>query len=88
MSFWTSMSTICNDIRQKNPLQKPYGKLTNVLEKSVFLSAWRISWYWASRAKQTYVIEVEKCDRMVFVPSKSKDKHILYKAPEDGRLIT
>ena len=65
MSFWTRTSIICSGIRQKIPLQKPHGKLTNLHEKSLFLSAWRLSWYWASSAKQTYVIAAEKCDRMV-----------------------
>ena len=82
------MPIICSDVKQKIPLLKLHGKLTDLHEKAVFRSAWRVSWYWACNGMQTYVIAFEKCDLMVFVPSKSNDKHLLYIAPEDGVFTT
>ena len=37
---------------------------------------------------QTYVIEVEKSDQVVFVPSKSKDKHMVYIANLQNALVS
>ena len=72
----------------KNSAFKAPQKADNLHEKVVFRRAWRVSWYWASDGLQRYVIGFEKCDRMVFVPSKSNDKHILYIAAEDGLFTT
>ena len=47
--------------------------------KQVFFHAqWRAFQNAACNGLQTYVIAVEKCDLVVFVPSKSKDMKLVY----------
>ena len=47
-------------------------------EKAFLHLEWRVFQNAACKGLQTYVIAVEKSDRMVFVPSKSKDMNLVY----------
>ena len=63
---------------QKKRVETVMLSRKHMVKKVIFHPGWRVFQNAGCNGMQTYVIALEKSDRGVFVPSKSKDMKLVY----------